>query len=359
MRAVVSSSILILTGAFPALSMSDSVKRDITDVILTDRIAQCDHYVGSYFSNVRDIKRAKGFSGDITITADSRYCYIRSNDIPNHDFNDHSAHFATNVSEQNLSFRIPLYPANAHRPTALSLGTTEAVLLNGVVVDLLAAACYDVGREPLGREKMGCTHRYADHPWRYDPMSPINDFGTDAHNAHTQPNGKYHYHGNPLAMFYTECSKAESASPVIGYAADGFPVYGSCIRDPATGDVREAKSSYRLKNGGGPRQPVSGYTTPREGVGVVASNNYDGQFRGDYEFVAGTGDLDECNGMTVNGQYGYYITNAFPWVNNCFKGKVDSSFNGREQQRMHRHQPGKRPEDGPNGHRPGHPPPLW
>jgi len=30
--------------------------------------------------------------------------------------------------------------------------------------------------------------------------------------------------------------------------------------------------------------------------------------------------------MTVNGQYGYYITNAFPWVLNCFKGTPDPSF---------------------------------
>ena len=27
-----------------------------------------------------------------------------------------------------------------------------------------------------------------------------NDFGTDSHNAHTQPDGAYHYHGDPVAM---------------------------------------------------------------------------------------------------------------------------------------------------------------
>ena len=40
------------------------------------------------------------------------------------------------------------------------------------------------------------------------------------------------------------------------------------------------------------------------GTGNIASANYDGQFRSDYEYVSGSGDLDECNGMTVEGQYG-------------------------------------------------------
>lgn len=228
----------------------------------------------------------------------------------------------------------------ASRTTPVSLGTSEAVFLNGVVVDLMAAACYGEGQEPLGREKIGCDK--INHPWRYDPMSPLNNFGTDSHNAHVQPNGKYHYHGNPMAMFVTSCDDAESASPVIGFAADGFPVFGSCIRDD-TGMVREALSSYRLKNNGGKRQSVAGYRTPERGKGTINSDNYDGQFRSDYEYIAGLGDLDECNGMTVDGQYGYYVTNEYPWVINCFKGQVDSSFTGRGDIRMHGHPPGLPP----------------
>ena len=47
----------------------------------------------------------------------------------------------------------------------------------------------------------------------------------------------------------------------------------------------------------------------------------------DYEYVANSGDLDECNGMTVNGQYGYYVTESYPWVIACFSGTPASSFN--------------------------------
>ena len=90
--------------------------------------------------------------------------------------------------------------------------------------------------------------------------------------------------------------------------------------------MRQVRSSYQLKDGGGPRQQVAGYTMPTGGRGSVTSDNYDGQFRGDYEYVAGSGDLDECNGMKVNGHYGYFVTEAYPWVLGCFTGTPDPSF---------------------------------
>ena len=90
--------------------------------------------------------------------------------------------------------------------------------------------------------------------------------------------------------------------------------------------VRKAVPGYQLKMGGGAREDVSGYTTPVGGRGSVVSSNYDGQFRGDYEYVAGSGDLDECNGTVVNGQYGYFITDACLWVLGCYSGTPDESF---------------------------------
>jgi len=218
------------------------------------------------------------------------------------------------------------------------IGTTEGILLNGVTLDLLPAACYDVGNEPIGQEKIGCGPEENEHPWRYDPMSSLNGFGTDEHHAHTQPGGKYHYHGNPVAMFAQTCGLRASA--VIGFAADGYPIYGACITDEATGEIRKAQSSYVLKDNGGPRQTVNGYATPTEGVGGIASSNYDGQFRNDWQYDANAGDLDECNGMTVDGQYGYYVTDAFPWVLNCLKGEIDTSFSAGPNnlvRRMHTH----------------------
>ncbi|MGI9278106.1 MAG: YHYH protein [Endozoicomonas sp.] len=169
-------------------------------------------------------------------------------------------------------------------------------------------------------------------------MSPLNNFGTDEHNAHVQPDGTYHYHGDPKAMYFQDCESQGQESPVIGFAADGFPVYGPCFSDPDDGVVRKVRSSFVLKSG--TRQFVSPYTTPVAGNGAVSSNNYNGQFTGDYEYQANSGDLDECNGMTLNGQYGYYITDRYPWTMACFKGTPDSSFSKTGQaliNSMHSH----------------------
>ena len=192
--------------------------------------------------------------------------------------------------------------------TALSLATDNAVMLNGVKLDLLAAACYGVGNDPLGQEKIGC---FDDYPWRYDPMHPANDFGTDTHNAHVQPDGAYHYHGSPEALFDTT---GETESGVIGFAADGFPIYGPYIDDEGT--VRPVVSGYSLKEG----ERIS-----QEGEGAFPGGSYDGTYRDDYEFT-GAGDLDECNGMTRDGSYGYYITDSYPWVLGCYTGSTDPSF---------------------------------
>ncbi|MGA1054360.1 MAG: YHYH protein, partial [Pseudohongiellaceae bacterium] len=133
----------------------------------------------------------------------------------------------------------------------------------------------------------------------------------DSHNAHTQPNGAYHYHGNPKALFQQENTSQES--PVVGFAADGFPIYGPFIDDHGT--IRRVTSSYQLRAGSRP----SGTGDP--------GGSYDGTYRDDYEYVANSGDLDECNGMMWNGAYGYYIIDAFPWVLNCYRGTPNVSFN--------------------------------
>lgn len=275
---------------------------DLTDLILTKRAANCSDFAGSYKGNAQDFSRNLSFTGNLAISVSNGICTFTSNNIPNHTMGQGGA-FATPVSAQNSTFRMTTTPATAAQTTDLSLAWNSGVLLNGVRVDMWAAACFGVGDG-----KIGCNNE--SQPWRYDPMSPKNSFGTDNHNAHTQPDGSYHYHGNPKTLF--DFSKVVE-SPVVGFAADGFPLFGSYFKDSA-GTVRKARSSYRLKSGSRP----SGGGSP----GGV----YDGTYRDDYEFVSGLGDLDSCNGMTVNSIYGYYITDEFPYMTNCFRGTPDSSF---------------------------------
>ena len=285
-----------------AIQTGASAAHDITDAMLTDRSASCAEYAALHSATATDVQNRRTFTAAVEITHTGDSCTIASNAVPNHDFNA-TGRFATPFSEQSQSYTVTAAPAAAARATPLSLQYDNAVFLNGVKLDLLAAGCFGVGN---GR--IGCFDMNA--PYRYDPMAPEAGFGADEHNAHTQPDGTYHYHGNPMALFDQDDPGAPS--PVIGFAADGFPIFGSYISDGDT--VRRATTSYRLKSGdraGGP------------------GGAHDGTFVDDWEYVAGSGDLDACNGMVQDGVYGYVVTETYPHVMGCFTGTPDPSFRKR------------------------------
>lgn len=84
---------------------------------------------------------------------------------------------------------------------------------------------------------------------------------------------------------------------------------------------------------------------------------HDGKFTADYEFVKGSGDLDECNGRFgvtpefPKGIFHYYITDEFPQLARIWRGTPDSSFE--------KHRPGAgmpMGRRGPSGGRRGPPP---
>lgn len=276
--------------------------QNITGVKFSNSSALCSDYVGQYSSVANDVGQGTQFNGSLSISANASQCTLSSNSIPNHDFNDGANGFPNNVGEVNESFSIAINPTPAGAPTPLTIDRDNAILLNGVKVDVLAAACFGVGNE-----RTGCND--VNQPWRFDPMHGPNNFNVDMNNAHAQPDGAYHYHGPPPIF------NGDSATPsgVIGFAADGFPIFGPYF--DANGTLRPATSSYQLKSGTRP----TGTGNP--------GGSYDGTYRDDYEYVAGQGDLDACNGMSVNGQYGYYVTDSFPYIIGCFSGAPDTSFN--------------------------------
>ncbi len=286
---------------------------DISYAIFSERDADCATYDNSYVSSVTDETLGLGFEGAVSISSDSNSCTITANNIPNHDFNDATANFVNAVAESATSYTVSRSPQLAAASTGLSQSTNNGVMLNGVVLDILSAGCYSPNSgnaDPNGNVKIGCN---SSSSWLLDPMSPTNNFGADIHNAHTQPTGLYHYHGDPNAMF--DDNPGPAGSPLIGFAADGFPIYGSYFLDQDTGSVRKAVSGYELILG-------SRGTQSNSNPGGL----YDGTYIDDWVFND-IGDLDECNGMTVDGQYGYYVTETYPWVINCYSGTPDSSFN--------------------------------
>ncbi|GLS24942.1 YHYH protein [Marinibactrum halimedae] len=299
------------SGAVHSHASISSPKQNIRNTVLTKRSADCAEYVSVTYASVEDEQRRKSFQSHLTITAEGNHCLFHSNNIPNHNFNDRTAHFAHSVEEIAQQFTLNRYPIYREHTVPLSQQWLNGIMLNGVVIDLMSAGCYQPNAPMADREgnvSAGCR---GNAKWVLEPLGSIHKFGSDAHNAHTQPGGMYHYHGNPKALFNDQ--PGAKGSPVIGFAADGFPIYGSYFFDGQT--VRKARSSYQLKQG---------YRPGRNGTDP--GGNYDGTYIADYAFKEGSGDLDKCNGMRINGQYGYYVTDTYPWILNCFRGQPHLSF---------------------------------
>lgn len=133
--------------------------------------------------------------------------------------------------------------------------------------------------------------------------------------GHPAPNGEYHHHVNPKCLYDINASTVHS--PVIGYAFDGFPIYGAYgyTNVNGTGAIKRMTSSY------------STTTTATRTNGPAVNSTYPaGCFIEDYVYTAGSGDLDARNGRFCitpeypAGTYAYFVTldasllPAFPYT---------------------------------------------
>jgi hypothetical protein len=154
--------------------------------------------------------------------------------------------------------------------------------------------------------------------WNYDALGGAVPLGIDENYAHPQPNGAYHYHGLPTGLLKQLGLSPEKHSPLVGWAADGFPIYARYgyqdPKDPGS-KIIDLRSSYRLKEG----------TRPTENDGP--GGKYDGTFTRDFEYVEALGNLDECNGrFTITpefpqGTYAYFLTENWPVVPRKFRAE--------------------------------------
>ena len=290
---------------------TSSFSVNITDAALSQRSADCGNYVGVYRSGVRDITRVIDFEGSVEIAKDDDSCAITSNNIPSHDFNDSAARFTSDVKEQERTLSVTRNPVFADETHDLDDHRYHGITLGGVAFDLQSGWCYqqEAGETDL---HTNTENECLNATWIRNPLEKPSMSGVDLHNAQVQSDGTYYYLGNPNTLFND--SPSGDGSPVIGFAADGFPIYGSYIYDSETGTYRKVVSGYVLKDGA---RGEESDTNP--------GGTHDGLYRADWEWTD-AGDLDECNGMTYNGQYGYFVTDQFPYILNCFKGSPHASF---------------------------------
>ncbi|WP_199227565.1 YHYH protein [Limnohabitans sp. T6-5] len=215
------------------------------------------------------------------------------------------------IAAQRVSVSATLTPT----PTSTATPRTgpfslAGYVLNGVPIDpATAGTCDNSGAR--------CDLASRSGSWDIEALGQSHfNFGTDTNNAHVQPGGVYHYHGVPEG-FVSQLQKG-TAMTLIGWAADGFPIYaryGYTVATDASSAIKVMTGSYRTKASPDASRPATSLYAM-------------GTFKQDYEYVAGSGDLDECNGRTgvtpefPQGIYHYYATDSYPFLQRCVKGKL-------------------------------------
>lgn len=254
------------------------------------------------------ISPAYAYSGRVSIVLQGPFRVIKSNGIPNHATGAFPNEGNPNtISEQTYDYRVPKDPQLTGSSTPLGMNVF-GVAINGVPFDPGAAEWWQ------NNPRSG---------WQYEAMYLGARLGLDENNAHVQPNGAYHYHGIPTGLL--QRLAAQGKPVLLGYAADGFPIYGPYgfknPLDPSSG-LKKLKPSYRLKTANRPSSPGPG-------------GRPDGSFIEDYEYQKGLGDLDDCNGVYgatpeyPKGIYHYILTDAYPFIPRGYKGSPDDSFKKR------------------------------
>ena len=216
---------------------------------------------------------------------------VESNGVPNHAMGQFPNSGNPNRFRAQ-SLRL-CFDANPRKQATPTRGTPNVgVALNGIVMRPGTADWYDASsargfsRDPASG-------------WNLEGMGSAADLGIDQSNAHVDHRGLYHYHGVPSGLV------GQLDDTLIGYAADGFEIHyvgGKAI------------PSYVLKLG-------SRRTAP--------GGKHDGRFVQDWEYKPGHGNLDECNGGQLNGEFVYFATDTYPFFPRCHWGRVSASFQQR------------------------------
>ena len=256
----------------------------------------------------------------------------------------------SNAEAQGAVYKFPLNPSpNTGSATPTTPGSI-GVFINGVSLydyrDGVAwnpntgALCGGPGNQPCPGG-MG-----AIMDWNRDAI-PAEMSGFDCSKGHPAM-GNYHHHQNPSAfnldlnVVSTICNlydaeglyaiDANTHSPLLGYAYDGYPIYGAYGYKNAdgSGGITRIKSSYQLQNiTTRPNGPDVGLVVTTTGPNGGQEELSLGYFREDYEYVAQPTEeeyLDEHNGRICvtpeypNGTYAYFCTvdenhnSAYPYA---------------------------------------------
>jgi hypothetical protein len=290
------------------------------------------HYVSGNSTPINDVVQANVQ----TVQYDANWVYVSATGIPAYitgPFLDGNPSLAT---AQNRIFKISLNPTQNTGTLTATTGGNIGIFKNGVALfDYRDGVSWKNSTSQIcGGPIMGCV---GDGKWNRDAVVGER-LGFDCSKAHPAM-GNYHHHQNPSAFgldinqISTVCSTYPSDglyaidpnqhSPLLGYAYDGFPIYGAYAyaNTNGTGAIVRMKSGYQYRN-------ITTRTVWADGTDVLdgpaVSSTYPlGYFREDYEFVAHPTDpsyLDQHNGR-------FCITPEYPAGIYCYFATVDANYN--------------------------------
>tara|TARA_Y100001970_G_scaffold104228_1_gene130604 strand:+ start:4329 stop:6257 length:1929 start_codon:yes stop_codon:yes gene_type:complete len=277
----------------------------------TEQVAGVDDYNTSEFDN---------HVCQLSFVKNETIIQISANGLPNHDLESGPG---CCTSSQNHEWIIPLEPRNNTNcnPVISSSGCELAPERGAIAFAVNGIPIFGPEDGPGGDAVAGQEGAYEEdrqHVW------------LGLCHGHSGPGGEYHYHADANCMHWhaeeeqtwadyslDSSREVSNHSPIIGFALDGYPIYGFIGWDDE-GNTKEMTSSYKLKDG---------------------ENGYNGIE--DYEYVNGLGDLDSCNGIYSptpdypEGIYHYHSTwingdgeIGFPYFIYCYRGTIESSQGG-------------------------------
>jgi len=273
------------------------------------------------------------------------FVYVHTHGIPSYPTGPFQDGNPSQAENQNAIFQIPLNPTeetgNKQSTTAGNIG----IFINGVALfDYRDGVAWNPQTNALcgGPGNPRCP---GDMDWNRDAV-PAEMEGFDCSKGHPAK-GNYHHHQNPTAfkldknVVSTICNLYDADglyaidqtkhSPLIGFAYDGFPIYGAYgyKNTDGTGGIVRIKSSYELKN-----------ITSRLNGPDVDNSYFLGYFKEDYQYVKHDEEdyLDEHNGRFCvtpeysNGTYAYFATVDENW-NSVYPYAIGPTFYGQYQNR--------------------------
>lgn len=257
-----------------------------------------DPAVTSWIINPGTVTGYSGLSANVQqVKYTSTDVYVTCTCIPGYDIGPWAGNPNT-PANQNFCYKITRNPAEkTGTKTATSLGHI-GVWTNGVSIFN--------AKDAFSYNNAGV--------WNQDAY-PNEGISFDDCLGHPAPNGEYHHHVNPRCLYDDQAANVHS--PIIGYAFDGYPVYGAYAyaNTDGTGGITRMRTGYRLRSIADRTTLPDGTVLQANQYGPAINNQYPlGKYLEDYEFVQGLGHLDQYNGRFCvtpeypAGTYAYFVT---------------------------------------------------